>query len=175
MPSAATIGQLRVISELAGQLERAGIAWWLFGGWAMDFHAGRVTRDHDDIELFVEVDSAERLLELMHGTGFSAPSALHPDEGQPYLRDGLEVGVWYLERQGNERRLRGRWTGWALPPGSFSAGMARLDDVEAPVVSLECLREMKAGFAAQEHGAALRPKDIADLALIDTLIASRDS
>jgi hypothetical protein len=27
--------------------------YWLFGGWAVDFHAGRVTRDHADIDLAV--------------------------------------------------------------------------------------------------------------------------
>jgi hypothetical protein len=27
------------------------IAYWLFGGWAVDFHAGQVTREHGDIDI----------------------------------------------------------------------------------------------------------------------------
>ncbi len=42
--------QLAAIESLGRALGDAGIEHWLFGGWAVDFWAGRVTRDHSDID-----------------------------------------------------------------------------------------------------------------------------
>lgn len=36
--------QLLAIGELHESLEQEGLEHWLFGGWAVDFHAGRVIR-----------------------------------------------------------------------------------------------------------------------------------
>src|SRR5262245_27334095 len=43
--------QLRALAALAETLERGGIDFWLFGGWAVDFWVGRVTRPHDDVDI----------------------------------------------------------------------------------------------------------------------------
>jgi hypothetical protein len=45
--------QLQLLSSIDGLLERAGIAYWLFGGWAVDFYAGSITRAHDDVDIAV--------------------------------------------------------------------------------------------------------------------------
>jgi aminoglycoside-2''-adenylyltransferase len=45
--------QLAALARLHEQLERHGIEYWLFGGWAVDFHAGSVTRPHDDLDIAV--------------------------------------------------------------------------------------------------------------------------
>jgi len=44
------LSALSRLDELFGQ---HGIEYWLFGGWAVDFHAGKVTRPHDDLDLAV--------------------------------------------------------------------------------------------------------------------------
>ena len=36
-----------------GSCTRRAIDYWLFGGWAVDFHAGKVTRRHADIDVAV--------------------------------------------------------------------------------------------------------------------------
>ena len=46
---------------------RAGIAYWLFGGWAVDFHAGRITRLHDDVDIAVWLEDVPRIVELLTG------------------------------------------------------------------------------------------------------------
>jgi Aminoglycoside-2''-adenylyltransferase len=43
-------GQLEAIASLDAALGSARIEYWLFGGWAVDFWVGRVTREHDDID-----------------------------------------------------------------------------------------------------------------------------
>ena len=51
----ANVAQLLSIAAIGDALESAGLDYWLFGGWAVDFHVGRVTRPHGDIDLAVSV------------------------------------------------------------------------------------------------------------------------
>ena len=43
--------QLAALAAVDALLERTGVAYWLFGGWAVDFWVGSVSRDHDDIDV----------------------------------------------------------------------------------------------------------------------------
>jgi Aminoglycoside-2''-adenylyltransferase len=56
--------QLAALEELHRLLERHGIQYWLFGGWAVDFHAGTVTRPHDDLDLAVWLEDYDRIAAL---------------------------------------------------------------------------------------------------------------
>jgi hypothetical protein len=170
----ATSTQLRLVTEIRDALAEAGIAWWLFGGWAMDFHAGRVTRDHSDIEFYAYLEHAPRIRDLLTARGFGAPPGLHPDEGQPFLKDGQELGLWYLtDREDGAIVTPGRWSDWPWPAGSFDGPAGTIGDIEAPVVTLDCLLETKMKFAEHPHGAPLRDKDIADIALLRSLRSRR--
>ena len=42
--------QIDAIRSLNEALGAAGIDYWLFGGWAVDFWVGRITREHDDVD-----------------------------------------------------------------------------------------------------------------------------
>ncbi|MDP9180072.1 MAG: hypothetical protein M3O61_20590, partial [Gemmatimonadota bacterium] len=56
--------QLSALAEVSASLQKAGIAYWLFGGWAVDFYVGSVTRLHDDVDLavwFVDVSQIAKL------------------------------------------------------------------------------------------------------------------
>ena len=45
-------------------LDHHGIEYWLFGGWAVDFYAGSVTRPHDDVDVAVWLDDHVRIAGL---------------------------------------------------------------------------------------------------------------
>ena len=66
---AGSAGQLSALGEVTAQLDREQIAYWLFGGWGVDFHAGRITRLHDDVDLAVWLDDVPRVVELLVGSG----------------------------------------------------------------------------------------------------------
>ena len=51
-------------------LERAGIAYWLFGGWAVDFYAGSITRPHFDVDIAVWLDDLPRIAALLEADGW---------------------------------------------------------------------------------------------------------
>lgn len=52
--------QLQVIHLVVDALSAAGVRAWLFGGWGLDARIGRITRDHGDIEFWVERSDAAR-------------------------------------------------------------------------------------------------------------------
>jgi hypothetical protein len=58
--------QLAAIASLARALGGNRIEHWLFGGWAVDFWTGAVTRRHDDIDVAAwrrDVDAIKETLE----------------------------------------------------------------------------------------------------------------
>lgn len=55
--------QLAAIAELDHVLTQHWLPYWLFGGWAVEFHVGRVTREHDGAGSSVGVHIRERWTE----------------------------------------------------------------------------------------------------------------
>jgi hypothetical protein len=165
-----TQAQLGLIEEIRAALDAAGAPWWLYGGWAMDAHAGRVTRDHSDIEVFVWASDARAVRSALGAAGFLWVPGLHPDEGDPYLKDGQEVSVTFLARDVQGRLITpGRWSDWPWIEGAFEGPRVRLGQIDVPVTSIAGLLDMKENFAKHLHGRPLRPKDEADIALLRAL------
>ena len=52
-PAGAAVEQLKGLATLGDIMDRHGLDYWLFGGWAVDFWLGKVTRAHDDVDLAV--------------------------------------------------------------------------------------------------------------------------
>lgn len=169
-----TSRQLDLIREVRDALAAARPPWWLYGGWALDFHLGVVTREHADIEIFVWKRDAEGVRQALIGAGFAAPLSLHPDEGQPILKAGSGVGATYLFRHENGSvRTPGCWSDWPWHTGAFEGPPVRIADLEVPAMSAEGLLDMKMNFHKHLHGAPRREKDVADIARLEALIASR--
>ncbi len=164
--------QIALLGVLREALAAAGIQWWLFGGWAIDARAGRVTRDHADIEAFVWLRDADGVRRALTEAGFVAPPALHPDEGQPCLREGQEFGVWFLARTPEGAIVTpGRWADRPWLAGSFEADPALLEGMTLPAMSAAGLLDMKLRFERHPHGAPPRAKDEVDIALLRQLVA----
>src|SRR4051794_18741236 len=62
--------QLAALAELHELLAGRGIDYWLFGGWAVDFHADAVTCAHDDLDIAVWAADRLRVGELLAGAGW---------------------------------------------------------------------------------------------------------
>lgn len=45
--------QLALIKQIHELLERARVDHWLYGGWAVDFRLGTITRAHSDIDMLI--------------------------------------------------------------------------------------------------------------------------
>ena len=88
--------QLAALAELGALLDRGGFDYWLFGGWAVDFHVGAVTREHDDIDLAVWLDEAQAIAALLEAEGWRHAPTGDEDGGMGYERGRVRLELTYL-------------------------------------------------------------------------------
>ena len=159
--------QLRTVEWVHALFAEEGIDYWLFGGWAVDFHAGRVTRDHEDVDLAIWRTDRDRATALLRAHGWTHA----PDPGEDgytgFHRGDVRVELAFLARDSAGTVYtplaegRGEW-----PAGSFGADTAEVNGVRARVVGLASLLEDKSG---PRHDPAVAAKDRRDLAVLAAL------
>jgi Uncharacterised nucleotidyltransferase len=159
--------QLAVLDQLHHLLEREGIEYWLFGGWAVDFHVGLVTRPHEDIDLAVWLDDFPRIAALLAAQGWVQVRDHEVDGSVSYEREPVRVELAFLRR--DERGeiytpLRDGRAGWA--DGAFERDVGQCSGVSANVISLSALRAEKSG---PHEDAVATAKGRADLATLSGL------
>lgn len=167
--SVATI-QLAALAAVDALLERADIEYWLFGGWAVDFYAGAITRPHDDVDIAVWLHDLPRISALLEGDWRHAPD---PDEdgGTGYERAGVRLELTYLVR-GEEGTvftpLRDFEAPW--PESAFGADTRELLGVRARVLSFNALAAGKSSARDDPDDAA---KDVTDFEVLSGLRGGR--
>ena len=132
--------QLAALADVGSRLDAHGFDWWLFGGWAVDFHVGAVTRSHSDIDLAVWADEAEAIESAITTDGWEHEPVADEDGGTGYERRGIRVELTYLvkgEGGGVLIALRDRRMLWS--DNSLGNDMLELVGTRARVVRLELL------------------------------------
>jgi hypothetical protein len=157
--------QLAAIASLDGLLTREGIEYWVFGGWAVDFHAGRITRAHEDIDIAVWAEHVGRLATLLDGSGWRHTPDAGEDGYTVFERDGVRLEVAFLDRDDDGEvftPLRGGGRGeW--PDGAFGDDVAHLGGARMRLVSL---RGLKADKSVARSDPTVAAKDAADVATL---------
>ena len=164
---AGSAGQLSALGEITARLDRDQVAYWLFGGWGVDFHAGRITRLHDDVDLAVWLDDVPRIVELLAGSRWAHAPEPDEDGGTGYERDGVRLELTYLLRRPDGRvvtPLRDSEAVWR--DGAFGDERRSLEGVSARVVDVAALREGKSSPRDEPGDAA---KDGADAEILSAL------
>jgi hypothetical protein len=158
----------QVGARLAGCTAR----WYVVAGWAVDLAAGRVTRDHEDVEIAVAREDfalvREALSELEpvvagDGRGWPVDSPAYDEHFQTWFRDPV-TGVFHLDvfRDPHEGDT---WICRRDPSIRRPyAEVLRTTEDGIPYLAPECVLLFKA-----KHG---RPKDEADL---ETLLPLLDA
>ena len=169
--------QLRVIKAVINALGAVDIPAWLFGGWGLDARIGRITREHGDIEFWLERVNAERSKAVLEGAGATALTTQPPEESCEFTWDGIDFSTAYFDRQpdGSISQPLGRWSDWLFPPGSFGDEPGTLDGTPVLAMSVVGMLAMKEQFPHLRNGRPWRQKDIDDIEILRGLAAEADA
>jgi hypothetical protein len=159
--------QLAALDQVLRLLEREQIESWLFGGWAVDFHAGRATRPHADLDLAVWKDDLEHIATLLEAAGWSTAPEPGEDGYTGFERQAVRLELAFLARLEDGRVVTPLSVGFEpWPENSFGSEVGELAGVRARVIGLGALREDKATVKTDPVTAA---KDRDDLAVLKRL------
>jgi hypothetical protein len=155
---------------VAHTLRAAGCSAWLFGGWGLDARIGRITRDHGDIEFWVDRTDGERSKAILAGAGATVLTTQPPEEACDFTWDGTDFSTAYFDRQPDGTfTVLGRWADWVFPAGSFGDDPGVLDGTEVPAMSVTGLLAMKEQYPALRNGGPWRAKDKTDVDVLRAL------
>ncbi len=169
--------QLRVIRKVIAVMHAAGISAWLFGGWGLDARIGRITREHGDVEFWVERVDAERSRAALVGAGATALATQPPEEACEFMLGDVLFSTAYFDWRpdGSFSQPLGRWSDWLFPPGSFGDEPVTLDGTPVLAMSVSGMLAMKEQFPRLRNGRPWRPKDIADIEVLRRLVSDEGS
>lgn len=157
--------QAAAIVEWARRFDAAKIEYWLFGGWAVDYHAGRVTRSHDDIDFVIWVRDHETVIEMLSATDFEP---LRPPLA--FICGDVEFEITLIDRAPDGAIVTPGFEEWPWDTGTFRDDVRTLDGYPVRVVSIAGLLAVKTGW--QLHfGEPPRPQDLADTQILRELLA----
>jgi hypothetical protein len=160
--------QLRALAEVASELEASKIDYWLFGGWAVDFHAGRMTRAHDDVDVAVWFDDVSRIDRLLRDTGWTHVPSPSDDGGTGYERGGVRLELTFLVRRDGTVVIPLRRGDAAWPDPALEGSTLELLGTSARAMTLEALWRTKSPPRSDPDD---EPKDRADSAVLSQLRA----
>ena len=83
----------QTLLAVIGLLEAEGIEVWLDGGWGVDALLGHQTREHDDLDLVVELDRASRVIELLDARGYALVTGAPPKSFVMVDARGCQVDI----------------------------------------------------------------------------------
>jgi lincosamide nucleotidyltransferase A/C/D/E len=78
-------------------LAACGVEAWIDGGWGVDALLEREVREHDDLDLVVELRHTERVLDALGGLGYELVAGGAPKSFVCVDRDGRQVDVHPVE------------------------------------------------------------------------------
>ncbi len=145
---------------MARLLEDAGIDYWLFGGWAVDFYVGSLTRDHDDVDLAIWLEDHPRIARLLESDGWCHAPFPDEDGGTGYERFGVRLELTFLERRRDGTVTIPMRAGPVVPHLGLSDDVRELSGVRSRVITLQSLMRGKSVARGDARDAA---KDRADL------------
>jgi aminoglycoside-2''-adenylyltransferase len=170
-------GQWRLIRKVLAVTQAADIPVWLFGGWGLDARIGRITREHGDVEFWVERIHAERSKATLVEAGAAALTTQPPEEACEFTWDDVPFSTAYFDRQsdGSFIQLQGRWSDWLFPPDSFGDEPGMLDGMPVPAMSVSGMLAMKEQYPHLRNGGPWRQKDIGDIEILRGLVIAQSA
>jgi hypothetical protein len=161
-----------LIYRVMSTLRAAHVPAWLFGGWGLDAKIGRMTREHGDVEFWVERTHGHGSKAALVDAGATVLPTQPAEESCEFTWDGVDFSTAYFDRQSDGTfTTRGRWSDWVLPADSFGDVPGVLDGVVVPTMSVAGMLAMKEQFPTLHNGRPWRAKDVSDIEVLRVLRA----
>jgi lincosamide nucleotidyltransferase A/C/D/E len=137
----------QTLLAVIGLLEAEGIDVWLDGGWGVDALLGHQTREHDDLDLVVELDRASRVIELLDARGYSLVAGTPPKSFVMVDARGCQVDIHPVafDAEGGGVYQMEDGTEWVYPSDGFT-GRGSVDDRRVRCLSPEVQVLVHAGY-----------------------------
>lgn len=137
----------RTLVAIISLLEADGIDVWLDGGWGVDALLEHQTREHDDLDIVLELEHASRVIELLDSLGYSLVAGTPPMSFVLVDTGGRQVDVhpvtFNAEGGGIYRMDDG--TEWVYPGAGFT-GRGSVDERRVRCLSPEVQVLVHAGY-----------------------------
>ncbi len=149
-------------------LERADVRAWVEGGWGIDALAARETRDHDDLDLVVDItdDGFERAVKALTAHGYERGLDDLPVRLVVGTAAGRTVDLHPIRFETDGAAYQwGHGREYQYPADCFTVG--RIDGREVACLGVSIQREFHSGYVP-------RPVDHHDLALLDDVELTAD-
>jgi hypothetical protein len=159
--------QLMAIASLSDALDKRGLEFWLFGGWAVDFCVGAITREHDDVDVVAWRDDYDEIKAALEDAGWRHAPVADEVVGTRYRQHSTEVEFTFVMTDDKGRIVVPVPQGpivWSTEP--FGEERRQLRGVSTHTIPLGLLRE---GKSVPREGAAEQAKDRADLEALNTI------
>jgi hypothetical protein len=156
-----TTTQLGALARVHQLLTENAIDYWLFGGWAVDFHARAVTRQHADIDMAIWSKDSERVAALLVAEGWGHAPEEAEDGYTGYERETVRLEIAFLVRLEDGQvytPLRDGYAAW--PDDAFKDDIGELSGLRVRVISLDALKEDK---SERRNDPAVAAKDRIDM------------
>jgi predicted alpha/beta-hydrolase family hydrolase len=110
------------VARVVEGLEGAGVAAWLDGGWGVDALLGEQTREHDDLDLVVELTAAPAVVSTLAELGYQRIAGAPPKSFVLVDREGRQVDVHPVtfDDEGGGVYLMDDGRTWVYPAAGFA-------------------------------------------------------
>lgn len=147
-------------------LRRRNAVYQINGGWAVDALAGRQTRPHDDVDVFVDARHVDALLRWLEGRGYRIGVDWRPIRVELVAGTG-RVDVHPMTVQRNGDGVQEGFDGTRFLHRASERVTGTIGDMPVTVASAETLLRLRTGYTP-------RPKDLHDIALLEQLLHGGD-
>jgi hypothetical protein len=154
-----TDSQLKVLSEISRVSEEIGIEFWLRGGWAIDFLLGKITCQHDDIDLITWIQNRERIeYELIKAGYVQTPvKEQFRNRQSDFCKDNVEITLGYITHSDDGELIMNGLPEWVWLSDSLLPQVYLLQGISAHVLNPKQLLEEKEVY--KQIGRTPRLKD----------------
>lgn len=149
---------LQQLTRLIDEFDRAGIHFWVDGGWSIDSLVGHQTRPHEDLDIAIELRFVQRAIDVLEGLGFTLVIDHDTKEWNFVYRhsDGRQVDFHVITIDESGDGIYGPVENGQRYPALALTGVGAIAGRCVRCISL-------AGAVAFRTGWALRERDCADL------------